>query len=55
MGGLEIGKNEGFKFGRISLKSEKKGEGSDFYFQIFGFMSRHGLGMLRLDLKTRVL
>ena len=34
---LEIGKNEGFKFGRISLKSEEKGEGSGFYFLDFWF------------------
>ena len=33
--GLEIGNNEGFKFGRLSLKSEEKGEGSYFYFSDF--------------------
>ena len=32
---MEIGKNEGFKFGRISLKSEEKEEGSGFYFSDF--------------------
>ena len=30
-----MGKNEGFKFRRISLKSEEKGEGSSFYFLDF--------------------
>ena len=30
--GFEIGENDGFQFGRISLKSEEKEEGSGFYF-----------------------
>ena len=29
---MEIGQNKGFKFGRISLKSEEKGKGLGFYF-----------------------
>ena len=52
---LKIGEKLGFKVGRIMFKMKRGDRIRVFIFQIFHVMPRHGLGMLRHVMKTRVL